>query len=1685
MTAVNALTDSAPCLHQLFARQAATTPEAIALTSAHGALNGALHGPLTYGALDRRSNQLANLLRRRGVGPETLVAVCLERSPELVVALLAVLKSGGAYVPLDPSHPASRLSDILADCRPGVLITQADLAVGLVDLIAGRNDSIAGRNDSIAGPHDRIAGPNHPIAGRNDSIAGLADPIAGPPGTGAGLADRPGHVVLLDADRAAIEAESSACPASGVGPENLAYVLYTSGSTGRPKGVMVEHRHVVNTLTANQSNFGFSRTDTMPVIASFAFDIVLFELFGPLLAGGTAHLVTREEVLNLPAFLEQLKRCTMLHTLPSLMFEVVHEIVRRGAQDAYRGMRRVFVGGDAVPAELLTAMRQAFPNARLTVLYGPTESAIVCAAYDVPDAAAPIGQPLGRALANVTLSLCDANGRPVAMPMTTPDMPTPMRDIGEIFVGGASVSRGYLNRPELTAQRYPTINGARFYRTGDMARCLADGTLQFAGRGDGQVKIRGFRIELGDVEAGLLRHPAVHQAAVIDRDDARQGRHLVAYWVSCAAGGNAAPAGAASFATPTTHDLRAFLAAQVPDYMVPAYFVQLPALPLTPNGKVDRQALPPPNTIVVPARQPTAPRDGEEAKIAAIWAVVLGHHDFGAADAFLDAGGNSLMAMQVLMRLNETFGIDLPVRALFDAPTLAGQAAAVRSAQARARVEQESAKGRAPSENVRNRLPARATTDRADRAASVISDSMGSPLSAAQERLWFLDQLEPGSPLHNITLAQRLRGVIDPAVLATALDALIQRHAALRTRFAWNGDGPVQIIDPAGSARLAIIDLGASMISSRAIDSAHETESMHQIVSVNESEANRWAAWDAGQPFDLARGPLLRATLLRLADDDHVFVLTVHHIVFDGWSAGVFYDELAALYEAGRTDRKGGSDRSSQADRLNQTDELDRTDRSDRSDRTDATANLEPLEAEYGDVVRWEQAWLAGTKADAQRAYWRQRLAGVGNLELPTDRPRPAVQSFRGGAEDFELDAATFAGVQALGRGVGATPFMVLFAAYLVQLHMLTGQTDLVVGTPFAERSHPATRQIIGMLVNSLALRASVHGRESFRALLATVRETCLEAYEHHNLPFDRVVEAVNPPRDRGRNPIFQVFFALQNAPAATRQLSGVTIEPVAVPIHASPFDLALNLEPEGNGLRGRLHFATDLFDASTARQMADQFGLILDSLVRHPDVPIAELTLDGMAHKSFDQPDREAYAATPQPDFAPTVAPAVVPTLAPAATPAVTPAATPIRGPAMAAPRNALERDLAAMWQELLDIEWVGVGETFFDLGGHSLLAARFLTQIQHQYGEEIPVAAFFQDPTIAAIAERLNGHGDGCTREDKHVQLEETAKPDKQPKGGKQAKRGNRGSPILVPLQPDGAQKPLFCVHPIGGHVLAYLPLARALGADQPFFGLQSPGLVDSGATFETVEEMAREYVAAIRTVQPAGPYHLAGWSLGGMVAFAIAQRLHAAGEVVERVLLIDSCAPGANLVGDSVMAEAMFLADYAAELARQRGHTLVLDAGELARMTPAERVEHFLTAAHAADAIPPEWGAVEQRRILQVCQANAQAMARYQPGTYAGTVTLLRAMDAPPLSTTPPPSPSTAPLPSPESAAPPPPSPDADAAPWPPLPADLGWSRLLARPLEVVDIPGDHGSCLEAPHVGALAAAIKTRLSSDGRS
>ncbi len=880
-------------------------------------------------------------------------------------------------------------------------------------------------------------------------------------------------------------------------PEDVAYVIFTSGSTGTPKGVVVRHRPAVNLVDWINGRFAVGEADRLLFVTSLGFDLSVYDIFGLLAAGGSIRVASAAEVRE-PERLVELLESGECTLWDSAPAALQQLVPALPVAASGSRLRLVLLSGDWIPLPLPRRVRQAFPGAEVVALGGATEATIWSNSF-------PVGEidprwasvPYGRPIRNACYLVLDSELAPC-----------PIGVAGDLYIGGGCLAMGYAGRPGLTAERFipdpfAGVPGARLYRTGDRVRCWREGTIEFLGRLDQQVKVRGFRVELGEIETVLAACPGVREAVVIARGD-RLDRRLVAYVV---------PEGEATIGA---RALRPLLAERLPEYMIPSAVVVLSALPVTASGKLDRAALPEPDAARTAADGAViAPCTPAEELVAAAWAEVLGVSGIGVHDSFFELGGHSLLAMQVVGRLREVFQADLPLREFFESPTVAGLAARLTGARRAGR-----------------------TPPLAPRPAGT-----GRGLSFSQGRMWFLHQFDRQSAAYNIPLGFRLAGALEREALAGALTEIVRRHEVLRTVYpACQGTG-VPEVRAAAPLPVPAVDLGSLPFARR------------------EAELRRLAASEARRPFDIERGPVLRALLIELAAADRAVLLTVHHIAADAWSLGVLVRELSVLYGAF----------------------LD-----------GLPSPLPELRIQYADYAHWQQGRLEAGDLAPEFAFWETELAGAPGLELPTDRPRPAEPTLGGRLHPLRYDGATGEALRELSRREGVTPFMLALAAFATLLQGYTGQTDLSVGTPIANRSHPETEPLVGLFLNTLVLRLKLAGDPSFRELLARTRQATLAAFDHQEMPFERLVGELQPKRDLGRSPLFQALLILRNTPMPALDLPGLTLSRIEVDKRTSRFDWTLSLALTGGGLAGTLEYSTALFDAVTIERVARHFEQIL-----------------------------------------------------------------------------------------------------------------------------------------------------------------------------------------------------------------------------------------------------------------------------------------------------------------------------------------------------------------------------------------------------------------------------------------------------------------------------------------------------------
>ncbi|WP_304452145.1 non-ribosomal peptide synthetase [Nocardiopsis sp. YSL2] len=1045
-----------------FARRVAERPTAEAVVCEDDSL--------TYERLDERTDRIAAALQRRGVGPESVVAVAVPRGVELVCALVGVLKAGGAYLALDPDHPDERLAYMVGDAAPGCALTTPDLA----DRLAGPLDGVP---RLLLGDEERDSGSTPTAESASPAPRGAA----------------PGRA------RATVGHEDGDDPPRPVDlrPEHPAYVIYTSGSTGRPKGVVVPHAGVAKLVATHTERLLVTPDSRVSQFASPGFDVAWWELVQVMCTGGTLVIVPAHRRVAGTALTDYLRDQRVTHAiLPPALLAALPDEARLPEGIC------LLAGTEEVTPALVD--RYA-PGRRMFNAYGPTEVSV-----------------------NSTLGACRA-GMSAPVPIGPPDPgtrayvlddglnPVPTGVVGELYLAGDGLARGYHGRAALTAERFVADPfgppGTRMYRTGDLVRWNDDDALEFVGRADDQVKIRGFRVEPGEISAALLRRPEVAAAVVAVHEETPGQRSLAAYLV------------AAPGHTVDPDRLRRFLAAELPPAFVPAAFVELDAIPVLPSGKLDRSALPAPDTAARPGGR--GPRDPREELLCQVFAEVLSVPVVGIDDDFFGLGGHSLLVPRLTGRIRAVLGADLPLRTLFEAPTVAELAARVDGA----------------------RVPV--PLARRDRPADL-------PLSFAQQRLWFLYRMDGPNPSYNIPFSVRLTGRLDTTALSAALDDLVARHESLRTLFPDEDGTPRQVVVPAPAVPLTVV------------------ETTPDDLAGPLSDAARYA-------FRLEDEIPVRPTLFRLGEDEHVLLVLVHHIAADGASVLPLLSDLDRAYRARLAGREPDQD---------------------------------PVAVQYADYALWQRELLDETPGGPlaeQVGFWSTALAGLPDeLPLPTDRPRPAVAGRAAGEARLRIDPQTHRALRDLARSTDTSLFMVFQAALAALLTRLGAGTDIPLGSPVAGRGDDALEDLVGFFVNTLVLRTDTSGDPGFRTLLRRVRDFDLAAYAHQDVPFERLVEELNPPRSLARHPLFQVMLAYQSVPEGALALGDLDVRPEDASTGEAKFDLSLDLTAAdgADGVDGVLRYRADLFDPATAEAVAARYLRLLRAVLADPDRPVGTLDL-------------------------------------------------------------------------------------------------------------------------------------------------------------------------------------------------------------------------------------------------------------------------------------------------------------------------------------------------------------------------------------------------------------------------------------------------------------------------------------------
>ncbi|XWK88449.1 MAG: amino acid adenylation domain-containing protein [Phormidium sp.] len=1058
-------TDTNYCLNQtfvnLFEQQVAKNPDRIALVFESQSL--------TYQQLNQKANQIANfLIHTYHLKPDNLISICVERSLEMVIGILAILKAGCAYVPIDPNYPQERIQLILEDSGTSVLLTQSYI-----------QDKLPLKNSC--------------------------------------------RIISLDSET--FDSQSTENPPPQSKPDNLAYLIYTSGSTGRPKGVMIEHRGLTNFVLASLDTFQVQTHSRFLQLASFSFDMSMGEIAPTLVAGACLYLCKKETLLHSQSLVNFLAIHKLSHLIipPSLLSLLPPADLP--------DLQTIAVGGEACSAELVTkwASGRLFFNG-----YGPTESTIcVTATVCQPNSKKP---SIGKPFPNIRIYILDAQNQPLP-----PGIP------GELCIAGIGLARGYLHRPDLTIEKFIEVDlfgkTERIYKTGDLAKWNYEGNIEYLGRIDAQIKFRGFRVELGEIEAILSQHQLVKEAVVILYETDSNPR-LVAYITT------------EDKSSKLGNQIKKYLKARLPNYMVPAQIMVLDKLPITANGKLDRKSLPTPETNTTNNfEMPVTPT---EELLATLWqdllkvGVGLANNSVTATkelkqkppvqslsrqDNFFELGGHSLLATQLVTRIRDSFGVEIPVRKIFEQSLLFELATEI------------------------------------DKAASSVTlpsitpqpETEAKTLSFAQSRLWFLAQLEGQgiSATYNMPIAFELHGNLNIQALRSTFNYLLKRHATLRTCF------------PAESGEPQVVVKNVEDIEVLAIANLQQLPPQIQAETV-QNLANTHAA----EPFDLNNGPLFKAKLLQLSQQKNVLLINMHHIISDGWSMGVFKREWEQAYSAFVSGN---------------------------------IPNFSSLPIQYTDYAAWQRSWLQGEILETQENYWKQQLKDAPQLlDLPTDYPRPAQQSYQGGREEYSLSSELTEKLKVISQQQGVSLFMTLLAAFNILLSRYSRQEDLCVGSAIANRTHSYTEGLIGFFVNTLVLRSQIKPEQNFTELLQRTRQTCLEAYSNQDIPFEYLVEQLHPERSLSYNPLFQVMIVLQNTESAGKnvQLPELDVKYLQHSYPFAKFDLTLDLCERGDRLHCMWEYATDLFAAETIQRMVGHFEVLLEAITQNPEQHISNLPL-------------------------------------------------------------------------------------------------------------------------------------------------------------------------------------------------------------------------------------------------------------------------------------------------------------------------------------------------------------------------------------------------------------------------------------------------------------------------------------------
>ncbi|MBE7150062.1 amino acid adenylation domain-containing protein [Bacillus mycoides] len=1054
LSEVNETTDNYlenKCIHEIFEKQVEKNPDAIAVV---------FEGEnLTYQELNIKANHLAHYLQKQGVGSETLVGICVERSLEMIIGILAILKTGGAYVPIDSDYPVERIAFIMEDSQIAILLTQEQVVERL---------------------------PTYEI-----------------------------KTICLDTEWGIISKESQKNLNSEVCSENLAYIIYTSGSTGKPKGVLINHSNVNRLFRASNHWFNFNERDVWTLFHSYAFDFSVWEIWGALLFGGRLIVVPYWVSRSPEAFYDLLckEKVTVLNQTPSAFRQLI-QVDESRSENLF--LRYIIFGGEALELQSLRPWFKRYGDScpQLINMYGITETTVHVTYRPIllRDLDKNTGSVIGKPIPDLKVYILDQNLQHV-----------PVGVAGEIYVGGAGLARGYLKRPELTADRFiphPFSDNPkeRLYKSGDLGRYKPDGDLEYLGRIDHQVKIRGFRIELGEIESSLAMHPSIREAIVVVTSSTNGNQQIAAYYVPVAGD------------IVSEQSLRNFLKEKLPAYMLPTYYIALKKMPLTVNGKVDRIALPDPDSLEFNTGDIVNPSTVIEKSVYEIWKSLLEREYFGIHDNFFELGGHSLLATKLLNQIRKDFGINLSLRTVFEAATIFELSKVIEQQLSMDKITPNA------------KIPA-------------VHRNKELPLTFAQQRMWFLEAMQPGSSLYIIPTAIELNGKLDKEALKYSIESIITRHEALRTTFSMVDGKGVQNISDSLSVELPFYDL------SMGIQANTVSQLITKVINI---------------PFDLEKGPLIRTALAKVSDQKHILIVAMHHIISDGWSMDIFFKELTISYK-GFYGKK----------------------------LVEATK----LPIQVADYAVWQQKKLKENVLESQLSYWKRKLYGdLPILNLPIARPRPVVRTYNGAMYRFKLEKELTENLRRLSHQSGTTLFMSLLTAFKVLLYRYTNQEDILIGTPVAGRNSPELQDLMGCFVNTLVIRSDLSGNPSYFELLKRVKEEVLEGQNNQEFPFEKIVDELKPTRDLSCPPIFQIMFSMHPKLSIHQEIPGLTLNPLPIQSTTAKFDLTLFIEEDQDELEGIFEFNTDLFEIDYIERMANHFRTLLKGIITNPNDLLGEL---------------------------------------------------------------------------------------------------------------------------------------------------------------------------------------------------------------------------------------------------------------------------------------------------------------------------------------------------------------------------------------------------------------------------------------------------------------------------------------------